>query len=121
MRMNPSLPMCCSPEAFKLLGRQAKVIDSPDALLHGAIAIAMHQLDDVDPSAIDATLQGYVDSIRSRVRGAQPQALMAHLHEFLFEEQGFAGNTEDYYGPANSYLPAALQTKRGLPITLSLS
>jgi regulator of sirC expression with transglutaminase-like and TPR domain len=112
--------MCCSPDAFKLLARQVKVIDSPDALLQGAIAIAMHQVDNIDPASVDATLQSYADAIRSRVRGSQPQALMAHLHEFLFEEQGFSGNTEDYYGTANSYLPVALQSKRGLPITLSL-
>ena len=118
--MNPSLPMCCSPEAFKLLARQVKVIDSPDALLHGAIAIAMHQVDNIDPAVVDAKLQSYADTIRSRVRGSQPQALMAHLHDFLFEEEGFCGNTEDYYGTANSYLPVALQSKRGLPITLSL-
>ena len=118
--MTPSLPMCCSPEAFKLLSRQVKVIDSPDALLQGAVAISMHQVDNVDPAAVDAQIQRYVDTIRSRVRGSQPQALMAHLHEFLFEEKGFCGNTEDYYGTANSYLPIALQTKRGLPITLSL-
>jgi regulator of sirC expression with transglutaminase-like and TPR domain len=118
--MNPSLPMCCSPEAFKLLARQVKVIDSPDALLHGAIAISMHQVDNVNPAVVDAKIQSYADTIRSRVRGSQPQALMAHLHDFLFEEEGFSGNTEDYYGTANSYLPVALQSKRGLPITLSL-
>ena len=88
-----------------LLCRLVKVMESPDALLHGAIAISMHQVDNVDPAAVDATIQGYVDTIRSRVRGSQPQALMAHLHDFLFEEQGFAGNTDDYYGTANSYLP----------------
>ena len=55
-----------------------------------------------------------------RVRGNQQQALLAHLHQFLFEEQGFAGNSNDYYNPFNSYLPALLQTKLGLPISLSL-
>jgi regulator of sirC expression with transglutaminase-like and TPR domain len=38
----------------------------------------------------------------------------------LFEEQQFRGNADDYYNPANSYLPAVLETKQGLPITLSL-
>src|SRR5206468_6452152 len=57
---------------------------------------------------------------RSRVRGGQPQALLVHLHEYLFTELGFAGNIEDYYNPYNSYLPSVLATKRGLPITLSL-
>ncbi len=46
--------------------------------------------------------------------------MLAHLHEFLFEEQGFGGDNEDYYNPLNSYLPAVLERKKGLPITLSL-
>lgn len=118
--MSPTLPLTCSPRSYNLLARQVPTINSPDALLHGAIAIAMHQMEDVDAAEVDATLQGYVDTVRTRVRGRQPQAMLAHLHEFLFEEQDFQGNTDDYYNPANSYLPAVLQSKRGLPITLSL-
>ena len=118
--MTPNLPMCCSPRAFNLLARQAATINSSDALLNGAVAIAMHQMEDIDAGLTDARLQSYADTVRSRVRGPQPQALLAHLHEFLFQEQGFRGNTDDYYNPANSYLPAVMETKLGLPITLSL-
>jgi regulator of sirC expression with transglutaminase-like and TPR domain len=118
--MSLTMPLCCSPRSFELLAQQVRVMNSPDALLHGAIAIAMHQTEDVEPAAIDATIQGYVDAVRSRVRGRQPQATLAHLHEFLFEEQGYCGNTNDYYTPDNSYLPSVIQTKLGLPITLSL-
>jgi regulator of sirC expression with transglutaminase-like and TPR domain len=102
------------------MGRQVAQIESPDALIHGAVAIAMHQMPGVDPARVDKTLQSYVDIIRSRVRGSQPQALVAHMHEVLFEEAGFTGDTDDYYAAANSYLPAVLDTKRGLPITLCL-
>jgi regulator of sirC expression with transglutaminase-like and TPR domain len=80
----------------------------------------MHQLDSVDPAHVDATIQSYADTVRARVRGRQPQALLAHLHDVLFDEQNFHGNTDDYYAPANSYLPSVLETKTGLPITLSL-
>jgi regulator of sirC expression with transglutaminase-like and TPR domain len=114
------LPQCCSPEAFALLSRQAQCLDSPDALLGGAVAIALHQMEDVDLAAQDALIQKYADEVRRRVRGHQIQAILAHLHDVLFEEEGFAGNTEDYYNPSNSYLPAVLAGKRGLPITLSL-
>ena len=119
--MAPSkLPVCCSPAAFALLSRTAASVDSSDALLRGAVAIAMHEMDDVDPAAVDAQLQGYADAVRARVRGRQPQALLAHLHAVLFDEEGFRGNTQDYYASGNSYVPAVLETKRGLPITLSL-
>ena len=114
------LPVCCSPAAFELLSKTASSIDAPDALLNGAVAIAMHQLDGVDAAAVDAQIQDYADTVRSRVRGRQPQALLAHLHDVLFEDEGFRGNTDDYYSPLNSYVPAVLETKRGLPITLSL-
>jgi len=114
------LPICCSPGAFELLGKVANSIESPDALMNGAVAIAMHQMDDIDAAEVDAQIQRYADTVRSRVRGRQPQALLAHLHSVLFDEEGFRGNTDDYYNPANSYVPAVLQTKRGLPITLSL-
>jgi regulator of sirC expression with transglutaminase-like and TPR domain len=118
--MDTALPLCCSPEAFKLFAQQVNAIESPDALIQGAIALSMHQLENVDPAKVDAQLQHYADTVRSRVRGPQPQALLAHLHEFLFEEEGLLGDTDDYYSTANSYLPAVLQTKRGMPITLSL-
>ena len=114
------LPICCSPEAFRLLVKELKTINSPDALLHCACAVAMHQDPSLNVEEVDAKLQRYADTIRSRVRGSQPQALLAHLHEFLFDEQHFAGNTLDYYNPSNSYLPSVLKTKLGLPITLSM-
>jgi regulator of sirC expression with transglutaminase-like and TPR domain len=118
--MKTALPLCCAPQAFNLLSRQIGVIESPDALVHGATAIAMHQLEHVDVAEVDATLQRLTDAVRSRVRGTQPQALLAHLHDVLFEEEQFIGNEEDYYNTSNSYLPEVLRTKRGLPITLSL-
>src|SRR5947208_3143500 len=118
--MKPPIPLCCASHAFNLMARQSTAIHSPDALLEGALAIAMHQMPDIDTGYVDRFLQSYADTVRSRVRGTQPQAVLAHLHEFLFDEQGFAGNTDDYYNPANSYLPAVLKNKTGLPITLSL-
>jgi regulator of sirC expression with transglutaminase-like and TPR domain len=118
--MKVALPLCCAPESFQLLARQVGHIESPDALVHGATAIAMHQLDHVDLADVDATLQRFADTVRSRVRGSQTQAVLAHLHDVLFEEEGFRGNEDDYYNTSNSYLPEVLRTKRGLPITLSL-
>ncbi len=115
-----TLPICCDPEAFKLLASQLSAIESTDALLYGAIALSMHQLSGIVPSRIDTRLQRMADTIRSRVRGHQPQAILAHMHEVLFEEERFIGNTNDYYNTANSYLPQLLETKRGLPISLSL-
>jgi regulator of sirC expression with transglutaminase-like and TPR domain len=72
------------------------------------------------PSRVDDELTSLAYKVRSRVRSKQPRALVAHLHDVLFEELGFAGNAEDYYTAANSYLPSVLKTRRGLPVLLSL-
>ena len=43
-----------------------------------------------------------------------------YLCRFLFEQQGFGGNQEDYYDPENSYLDRLLHLRRGIPISLAL-
>ncbi len=118
--MKSLLPICCSPAAFAAMARQASIIESPDALLEAAVAVAMHQIKDVSSTATDRVIQSYADAVRKRVRGEQAQAMLAHLHQFLFDEQRFLGNEDDYHDPLNSYLPVVLKHRRGLPITLSL-
>jgi len=45
--------------------------------------------------------------------------LLARLARYLHEEQGFSGNTDDYQNPSNSYLHTLLETRNGIPISLS--
>ncbi len=118
--MRQNLPICASPAAYRLLSRQLNSLESPDALLNGAMAIAMHEMPEAKLEEVDHTLQQYADVIRDRVHGCQPQAVLAHLHDYLFDELLFVGDTETYYSPANSYLPHVLTTKRGLPIALAI-
>ena len=42
------------------------------------------------------------------------------LNEYLFEELGFQGNSDDYYSASNNCLNEVLTTRLGIPITLSL-
>lgn len=114
------LPLCAAPDAFKLLNRHVDAIESPEALLMGGVAISMHQTLNVRPDDIDARIQSYADEIRTRLTGNQPQAIFAHMHEFLFEDLGFRGDAEHYYEPGNSYIPTVLDSRKGLPITLTL-
>jgi regulator of sirC expression with transglutaminase-like and TPR domain len=115
-----SSPLCCAPAAYRVLSRQLPSVATSDGLLNGALAIAMHEMGDVNADAVRADLQDLADRVRGRVHGDQPQALLAHLHDVLFDDEGFTGDQEDYYKPANSYLPVVLESRRGLPITLSL-
>jgi regulator of sirC expression with transglutaminase-like and TPR domain len=44
----------------------------------------------------------------------------AAVSRFLFEEEGFRANTDDYYDPRNSFLNEVLDRRLGIPITLSV-
>ena len=55
-----------------------------------------------------------------RLRSDDPRAILAHAHAVMFDEARFRGNVKDYYNPRNSYLPAVLADRLGLPITLTL-
>ena len=50
----------------------------------------------------------------------EPLYCLNILSEYLFDEVGFKGNTEDYYDPRNSFLNEVLSRRLGIPITLSL-
>jgi regulator of sirC expression with transglutaminase-like and TPR domain len=45
---------------------------------------------------------------------------LERLRRFLFEEEGFRGNAQNYYDPRNSCLNDVLERKLGIPITLSV-
>jgi regulator of sirC expression with transglutaminase-like and TPR domain len=113
-------PKHCKTRAYNRFAKHLTEVDTTDGLLHSAIAISMHALEGVDSRQIDRQLSQLARRVRRRVRGRQKQALLAHLHEVLFEEQRFRGNENDYYHPLNSYIPAVLESRQGIPITLSL-
>jgi len=113
-------PHYCRPAAFEHFATQLPRIENTDGLVHAAIAVSMHELDDIEPQRVDDELTSLAYSVRSRVRSKQPRALLAHLHQVLFDDIGLTGNSEDYYNPENSYLPSVLKSRRGLPVILSL-
>jgi len=51
---------------------------------------------------------------------ADAQQTIQCLNRVMFEEEGFSGNTEDYYDTRNSFLNDVLDRKVGIPITLAL-
>ena len=46
---------------------------------------------------------------------AEPSRQIAQLNHYLFEENSFKGNEDDYYNPRNSYLNDVLERKLGIP------
>ncbi|RMF92225.1 MAG: hypothetical protein D6736_03815 [Nitrospinota bacterium] len=50
----------------------------------------------------------------------EPYRVIERLNHYLFAEQGFRGNREQYYDPRNSFLNEVLDRRTGIPITLAL-
>jgi regulator of sirC expression with transglutaminase-like and TPR domain len=115
-----AMPAYCHPAAYAAFARAMSHVDTTRGLLRAACAIALHENLDADVDQAEATIGQLAGTVKSRVRSPNPQSKLAHLHDVLFDVVGFGGNIEDYFSPANSYLPDVLATRRGLPITLVL-
>jgi regulator of sirC expression with transglutaminase-like and TPR domain len=132
-----------SKEPFRPEGRSPAQYFSPDAVSHAtalaafakviasdedeidlgqaALTIAADHYPCLDISAYGRKLDAMAQEAREHIQGARsPESIIAALNAYLFEEQGFRGNAQDYYNPANSFLNEVLDTRRGLPITLSI-
>lgn len=110
----------CRAEAFDFFAEQLSTLEETRSLLRAAVAVSMHALDDVKPDEVEERLVELADRIRGRFTGNEVQATLAHLHQVLFEEEQFCGNHANYYQPINSYIPTVLESRRGLPCTLTL-
>ena len=92
---------------------------APTDLARVALLIARDAYTQMSPRAYLRRIDRLADQLRPRLRGSLA-ARTAELSAFLFEECGFAGNTENYYDPRNSYLNKVLDRQVGLPIALSV-
>lgn len=92
---------------------------APTDLARVALLIARDAYGHMNPRAYLRVLDRLAARVRPRLVGSLP-ARTAALSAFLFEECGFAGNTEHYYDPRNSYLNKVIDRQVGLPIALSL-
>lgn len=77
------------------------------------------------PEATAADICTQIDSIADRCRELianpiSPRERCVMINRVLFHEFGFRGNAEDYENPDNSFLNRVLETKKGLPISLSI-
>jgi regulator of sirC expression with transglutaminase-like and TPR domain len=116
----PLQPLKCRPECYRAFGSALQRLAEPGGLLQAAAAIALHEHPEADLALVEARTEALAAEVRRRAEGRSTKARLGFLHEVLFDEHGYRGDEHTYSNPSNSYLPAVLATKRGLPITLSL-
>jgi regulator of sirC expression with transglutaminase-like and TPR domain len=106
-------------DASRAFGELVRLPEPDIDLARGALCIARiehphlipeHALKQLDELAARSGAAGLGDELR----------ILHRLREFLFAEEGFRGNADDYYDPRNSCLNDVLERRLGIPITLAL-
>ena len=109
-------PPPCRLDFARLVSRPETAIDLAEA----ALLIAKEEYPTLEVGRYLSSLDAMAAEIRDRVGCAEdPHRLISGLGDYLFREQGFRGNADDYYDPRNSFLNDVLDRRTGIPITLS--
>ena len=104
--------------------RFAELASGPDDhinLAEAALLIAQEEYPGLDITVYLRRLDELAEAAGKAVglRHA-PVEQIARLNHFLFVDCGFAGNSENYYDPRNSFLNDVLDRRTGIPISLGL-
>ena len=86
----------------------------------GAVLIARSAYPELDPERCRAIMDAMAGEIAERLgQKVSGEEAVKTINRYLFVEQGFSGNTTQYYDVENSYLNKVLERKTGIPISLS--
>lgn len=107
------------PESRRLFADLVARPDEAIDLAEGALLIACEEYPGLDVGHYLARLERWARAAHERIEAGTPEAIVAGINRLLFEEEGFRGNTTDYYDPKNSLLSDVLDRRTGIPITLS--
>jgi len=90
-------------------------------LLEAAVAVGQDGDPGLDPQSVLVQIDTLGRRLRRRIPAdAAPLQRLRFLNRYFFDELAFGGNVNDYYDPANSLIHRVLDTRRGIPITLSV-
>jgi regulator of sirC expression with transglutaminase-like and TPR domain len=95
--------------------------ESEWSLAEAALLIANVEYPDLEIRQYLQRLEHLADTVAERAQ-AFSSALerVTELNLFLFEDQGFGGNADNYYDTRNSFLNQVLDRRLGIPVTLSI-
>lgn len=104
--------------------RLSEIVKGSEQELNLAEAALLIARDEYPALDVEAYLR-QIDELATGVQQRLPaqaglEDTLVALNQFLFVEQGFSGDMDDYDDPRNSFLNEVLDRKRGIPITLSI-
>jgi regulator of sirC expression with transglutaminase-like and TPR domain len=100
-----------------------RALNAPgEELAPAALAIARIEYPSLESNGYIETLERMGDEAAGRVSkaGVRGQDAIRILNEYLYDEQGFTGNRQQYDDPRNSFLNEVLDRRTGIPITLAV-
>jgi regulator of sirC expression with transglutaminase-like and TPR domain len=88
---------------------------------HGAFLIAKLAYPDLSIPRYVECLDHLAEEFRAKWLATESPSGKAarQLSTFLFKDKGFSGNRTQYYDPDNSYINRVIETRQGIPISLS--
>ncbi len=90
-------------------------------LEEGAFLIAEMGYPDLDIEVYQRQLLDMSSALASRLTDSMTIRDKIHaVNHYMFNEQGFKGNANDYYDPDNTFLNRVLDRRCGIPISLSV-
>jgi regulator of sirC expression with transglutaminase-like and TPR domain len=106
----------------------AELVSREDARIdvaQGCLMIAQDAYPALEVEPYLGEIERMALALRGRIGQAQgaadsPEERIAALNQFLFEDLGYRGNTDEYYDPRNSYLNEVMDRRTGIPITLAV-
>jgi regulator of sirC expression with transglutaminase-like and TPR domain len=110
------------PSIDEIRGALYRAAALPDAdLADAALWVAAEEYPELD----HRRYLGFLDELAAGVRrrlgtNDDPASVRGAMSEEIFVRHGFAGDTEEYYDPRNSYLNEVIDRRRGIPITLAV-
>jgi regulator of sirC expression with transglutaminase-like and TPR domain len=103
--------------------RLEEILARPDRdvdLAEAALLVAAEEYEGLDVRSYLVRLDEMGVALRRRLdEEPRPERAIMALNRYLFQEEGFRGNTEQYYDARNSYLNEVIERRTGIPITLS--
>lgn len=104
--------------------RLKALVKGPDGdldLAEGALLIAKQTYPDLDVACYLDKIEQLATNVRAGLgKVSSTTDVICRLNHYLFTEEGFVGNRENYYDPRNAFLNDVLDRKLGVPITLSI-
>jgi len=101
----------------ELIGRMDVRIE----LARACLLIAEDAYPGLDVEKYMTELERLALGLRSRLPPSAGAAdKLIALNQFVFDDLGYTGNTQDYYDPRNSYLNDVIDRRTGIPITLAV-